>query len=196
MRGLPWAAILGLERLKNAFFYFVHRAQAGQLAVGRRVGGARLRPTGVVIDQWAGLLAVYREAVAHGFFAVVVTLHQWFAGDVVLIGRPGRVELSVIATSAGRVYAAPAHAFDDVFFGHHDFHHEIQGNVGVFQCVGLRYGARKTVEQVTVFAIRLQQTITHQTDDDVVGHQATAVHDRSEEHTSELQSLMRISYAV
>src|SRR3546814_2526688 len=31
---------------------------------------------------------------------------------------------------------------------------------------------------------------------DVAGHEARAVADRSEEHTSELQSLMRISYAV
>lgn len=114
---------------------------------------------------------------AHGFLAVVVALHQRFARDVVHAFGLGRIEAYVVAAAAGRVHAAFAHAFDDVAFRHFDLDHVIQRDAGALERVGLRDGARETVEQVAVGAIGLGQAIAHQADDQVVRDQAARVHD-------------------
>src|SRR5690606_14553958 len=47
---------------------------------------------------------------------------------------------------------------------------------GALECVGLRNGARKTVKQVTIGAIRLFQAVLYEANDDVVRYQAACVH--------------------
>src|SRR5690606_6887197 len=156
-----WArcAISGLQRLEDALFDLVDRAQPRELPVGRGSRAVRLCPLRIVVDQGARLITIDREPMAHGFFFVVVTLYQGFAGDIVNAGLLGWIELGVIAASAGGVHAATAHALDDVFFGHHDFHHVVQAYARVLERIGLRNRTGKAVEQVAVAAVGLLQAI-------------------------------------
>src|SRR5256886_15943643 len=75
--------ILSAKRGESALLDLLDRAQSGDLAVLRRLRIVRRGPACVVTNERAGLLAVHLEAMPHGFFAIVVTLHQRLAGDVV-----------------------------------------------------------------------------------------------------------------
>src|SRR5690606_8896118 len=104
----------------DALADFVQRTDSRYLAEGRGLLVAAARPVRIVVDQGTRLLLIHRQAVPDGFFAVVVALHQGFACDVIDVGGLGRIEGDVIASAAGRMDAASAHALDDVFVRHHD----------------------------------------------------------------------------
>ena len=82
-----------LQRADQLSTNVVDGADAFDAVVGRCLGIASGRPAGVVLDQRFRLLVIDRQAVAHGGFAVVFTLDQGFAGDVVLAFFARRVVL-------------------------------------------------------------------------------------------------------
>src|SRR5690606_4362648 len=100
-----------------------------------------------------------------------------FAGNVVDIRGFRWVEGHVVAAATGRVYAASAHAFDDVFVGHDDFHHEVQGYIGLFQGVCLRNGAGEAIEQIAFFTVGLLTAVADQANNNVVRDETACVHD-------------------
>ena len=120
---------------------------------------------------------VDRQAMTHGFFGVVLALHQCITGDVVLAGDLRRVVNSVVNTAAGLVNTSTGDTLNDFFVIDGDFDHVIQFHAGFHQGFSLRNGARKTVEQETVGAIGLADAFLDQVDDQVIGNQTTAVHD-------------------
>ena len=65
-------------------------------------------------------------------------------------------------------------SFRDRAIRHIDFQYVIDRDAGVLHRVRLRNGARKTVKQVAIGAIRLLQSILDQADDDVVRYQPPA----------------------
>ena len=67
-------------------------------------------------------------------------------------------------------------AVDDQFVRHVEFQHVINGNTRFFHGVSLRNGAREAVQQETVTAIFLGDTLFHQRDDQLIGHQLAGVH--------------------
>ena len=103
----------------------VDRADAGDLAVLRRLRIARGGPVPVVVDQRPRLRAIDLEALPHRLLAVVVALDQRLAGDVVLALDLRRIELDVVGAARGGVHAAPAHALDDLVVGHVDLEHVV-----------------------------------------------------------------------
>src|SRR5690606_34655756 len=84
-----------------------HRARARDPVIGRRGRVAAFRPSGVVLDEGAGLLVIDRQALANGFLAVVLALDERLAGLVVAALHLGRVEANVVgATTRGMDAAA------------------------------------------------------------------------------------------
>jgi len=73
------------------------------------------------------------------------------------------------------VHAPPAEAPQDLVVAHVDVHHEIDLDSGAAQCLGLRNGAGKAVEDEAACAIRLRQALLDDADHDVVGDQSAAV---------------------
>src|SRR5690606_6795167 len=93
------------QRLERARGDLVHAAQTVDGTVLGRVGRVDAGPVAVVVHQRARLVAVDLQALLDGFFAVVVALHQRLAGQVVLAGDLGRVELHVVGAPGRRVAA-------------------------------------------------------------------------------------------
>src|SRR5437870_12954268 len=79
----PKRARILAQSAERALFDLFDRSDPGDLAVLRRLCLARCRPAPVVVDERPRLLAIHREALAHGFLAVVVALDQRLAGEVV-----------------------------------------------------------------------------------------------------------------
>ncbi len=119
---------------------------------------------------------VHIQTLAHCGLFVVGTDHQIFAGHVVLAFHFRRVEHHVVGTAGTGVNATTAHALDDLFVRHVEFQYEIHGNTGVLHGLRLGNGARETVQQEAVGAIRLGNTLFDQADDDVVRDELTCVH--------------------
>ncbi len=120
---------------------------------------------------------VDRQAMTHGFFGVVLALYQVFAGDIVFTFNFRRVVDGVVHAARGLVNATACDTLDDFFVFHRDFNHGIQLDTSRHQGFGLRNGARETVEQETVGTVRLRDTVLDQGNDQVIGNQATGVHD-------------------
>mmetsp|Transcript_6315 Transcript_6315/g.25625 ORF Transcript_6315/g.25625 Transcript_6315/m.25625 type:complete len:609 (+) Transcript_6315:468-2294(+) len=156
----------------------VHRPQALDAPVLGRIGVATGGPLRVVIDQRARLRGIDVEALADRGFLVIGALDQVLAGFVILALDLGRIELDVVGTTRRRVRAAAAHAFDDGIEGHVDFEHVIELDAGGLHGIGLRDGARETVEQETVGAIGLGNAFLDQGNDQVVADQGTGLHHR------------------
>src|SRR5258707_14485970 len=95
--------ILSAKRGEGALLDLFDWAEPGDPAVLRRLRLARRAPARVVADQRARLLAVHLEAIAHRLLAVVVTLHQRLARDVVLALDFRRIEFHVVGPSRRRV---------------------------------------------------------------------------------------------
>src|SRR5690606_31912303 len=76
-------------------------------------------------DEGFGLLVVDAQALADGVLAVVVTLYQGLAADVVEAFLTGRVVIDVIDAAGTGMHAAPGQALDDLVVGHVDLHHVI-----------------------------------------------------------------------
>src|SRR5690606_14784493 len=102
------------QLLEDAIAYRLHRADAVDPHVARRARLAGGGASPVVLDQGLGLGVVDGEAGAHGVLAVVVALHQRFAGDVVAARLARGIELDVIGAPRRQVHAPPAHAADDL----------------------------------------------------------------------------------
>src|SRR5260221_3790482 len=156
--------ILSAKSGEGALLDLLDRAEAGDPAELRRAGFTRRAPACVVTDERTGLLAVHLEAMPHGFFAVVVALHQRLAGDVVVAFALRRVELHVIGAPGGRMHAPPAHALDDLAVRHIDLEHVVDRHAGLLHRLGLRDGARKAVEQIAALAVEVLQPLVDQTD--------------------------------
>ena len=71
---------------------------------------------------------------------------------------------------------ASGHSRDDLLVGHFDIDDPIDHNAGSVQSLGLRNGSRETVEDKTVFAVFLCQTILDDTDDDLIRDKLAGVH--------------------
>ena len=142
-----------------------------------RTGRAAVGPLAVVADQRLGLLVIDLKALQDGLFLVVVALDQRLAGDVVLALDLGRIELDVIGAAGGDVHATTAHAGDDLAVRHVDFEHVVDRHAGILHGLGLRNGARETVEHVAALAVGFLEAILDQADDDVVADQAAGIHD-------------------
>ncbi|MNZ40105.1 hypothetical protein D3C78_576100 [compost metagenome] len=76
------------------------------------------------------------------------------------------------------VNAATGNTLNDFFVGDGDFNHGIQLDTGSHQGFSLRDGARETVEQEAIRAVRLGDAVLDQVDDQLVGNQLASVHDR------------------
>ena len=98
---------------------------------------------------------INREALENRFFLVVVALDQRLSGYVVAAGDVGRIELDVIGAARCGMNTSPAHALDDERIGNVDLEHVVQPHRCIFHGLGLRDGSRKSVEEVTVRAVRL-----------------------------------------
>ena len=83
----------------------------------------------------------------------------------------------MIGTTAGGVGTPAADAFNDIFFGHDQFDHEVQRDIGCFQGVCLGDGAGEAVEQVAFLTVGLLQAVFDQTNDEVIGNQPARIHD-------------------
>ena len=68
------------------------------------------------------------------------------------------------------------HALDDVAIWNLDLHHEINFNAGVLYCLGLRNGARKTIQHEAIGAVCFFDAFFHQVDNDVIRYQSTCIH--------------------
>jgi hypothetical protein len=69
------------------------------------------------------------------------------------------------------MHATAAHAFDDGVERHVDLEHIVQLDAGGLHRVGLRNGARETVEQEALGAVVLGDAFLDEADDDVVADQ-------------------------
>ena len=72
---------------------------------------------------------------------------------------------------------ATAHALDDGIERDVKFQHIVELDAGGLHRVGLRNGARKSIEQKTLRAVRLGNSLFDQINNEVVDHQAAGVHD-------------------
>src|SRR5712691_11200574 len=117
------------------------------------------------------------QALPDRFLLVVVSLDQRLAGEVILAGHLGRIELDMVDAPRARMHPAPAHALDDLVLVHVDLENEVQLDARTAHRLRLRDGAGKTVEQVPVPAIDMLQSLLDQTDDDVIRDELTRVHD-------------------
>ena len=75
------------------------------------------------------------------------------------------------------MHAASGQALDDLGVVDVDLHHVVDVHAGLAHGLGLRNGARETVEQKAVGAVRLLDALLYQPDDHIVGHQRAGVHE-------------------
>ena len=119
---------------------------------------------------------VFYQTLTHGLFLIVFTSGQLFAGHVVFAFHLRRIEFDVVYATGCRVDATANDAVDDQFVRHVEFQHVINGNARLFHGVSLRNGPREAVQQEAVTAIFLGDTLFHQRDDQLIGHQLASVH--------------------
>ena len=137
-------------------------------------GAARLRA--VIAHQLRGLVVVDLQALAYGFFPVVLALHELLAGVVVTVGRAWRIVRHVIDAPGAWVHAAPGETVDDHAVGHVDFNHMVDRHAGVAQCVCLRDGPREAVEQETAGAVGARDALLDERDDELIRDELPAGH--------------------
>ena len=75
------------------------------------------------------------------------------------------------------MYAAAHDTIDDQLVRYRELQNVVNGDAGFFHGVSLRDSAREAVQQETVTAIFLGDTLFHQRDDQLIGHQFAGVHD-------------------
>src|SRR6478609_8380187 len=145
--------ILSGQRSESAPGDLFDRAEPRDLAIFGRPRIPGRGQLAVVVDEGPSLRAVNLEALADGFLAVVVALHQHLAGRVVAPVDLRRIELDVVVASRGGVHAPAAHAQDDLAVGHADLEHKVDRHARLLHRLGLRNGARKPVEEVALGAV-------------------------------------------
>mmetsp|Transcript_11996 Transcript_11996/g.18054 ORF Transcript_11996/g.18054 Transcript_11996/m.18054 type:complete len:326 (+) Transcript_11996:371-1348(+) len=155
----------------------VQTANALDTDVFRCRGWLFRRPVLVVANQRCSLVVVDFQTLANRLFLVVLTLNQRLSGLVVLTLDLGRIVFHMVDTTASLMHPATGQTADNFFVIHGNFDHIVDGNSLVFQSFSLGDGPRETVEQETVLAIRLLNTLFDQRNDDVVRHQAACCHD-------------------
>ena len=82
----------------------------------------------------------------------------------------------MINAAGSSVNATADDAVNDQFIRNIEFQYVIYGNARFFHGVSLRNGAREAVQQESVAAIFLSDTLFHQGDNQFVGDQLTGVH--------------------
>jgi len=75
---------LSLQRVEGPLADGLDRTGSSDTAVLRCPGTALGSPGRVVIHQRPGLRLINLQALAHGFLAVVITLDQRLAGDIIV----------------------------------------------------------------------------------------------------------------
>ena len=83
----------------------------------------------------------------------------------------------MVGAARGTVRTATAHALDDGTERDVDFQHIVELDASGLHRVSLRNGARKSIEQKTLRAVSLGNSLLDQVNDEVVAHQAAGVHD-------------------
>ena len=116
------------------------------------------------------------QAFANGLFLVVCTLHQRLTGFVVLAFHFGRIVLDVIDAATAFMHTAARQAADNLFIIHRDLDNVVDNNALIFQGFRLGNGAGKTVQQKTVFAVRLLNPLLNQRNNNIVRYQTTGCH--------------------
>ena len=119
---------------------------------------------------------ILNQTLTHGLFLVVFTGGQLFAGHVVFAFNFRRIKFDVVNAAGSCVNATPDDAVNDQFVRNIEFQHVIHGDTRFFHGVSLRNGAREAVQQKTVAAIFLSNTLFDQGDNQFVGDQLTGVH--------------------
>jgi uncharacterized protein YjbI with pentapeptide repeats len=108
---------------------------------------------------------------------VVVALDQGLSGNVVDALVLRRVELDVVGATGGEVDPAPTHAVDYLLVVDVDLDHCVECYAHGAERFGLCQRAREAVEQKAVLAVVLRYALVDKPHYDVVGHQATGIHD-------------------
>src|SRR6185295_10660149 len=117
------------------------------------------------------------EALFYRGLLVVVALHQFLSGGVVLAGGFGRIEQQMIGSSRSGMHAPSRQALDDLGIVHVDLDHVVEHYAGALHRVRLGNRAGEPVEQKASRCIRLPDALFYQTDDDVVGYQRAGIHE-------------------
>src|SRR3954469_22413578 len=161
---VPPAARTAWRCLVSARLRTVRPAESGQGAGGGLPALAervdpREQPLRVVEPrQRRGLFPVDLQAVPDGLGLVVVALHPLAVDEHATTGEPA----------------------DQLVLVDDQFEHAVEGLAEVgqraAQLLGLRDGARETVEQETGLGVGLSQAVAHHGDGDLVGHQVAGVH--------------------
>ncbi len=120
---------------------------------------------------------IFHQTFANGLFLIVFTGGQIFAGDVIFAFHFRRIKLNVVNAARGGVYATTHNTVNDQFVRYVEFQHVIHHNTRFFHRVSLRDRARETVQQKTVTAVFLGDTLFNQRNHQFIGHQFTGVHD-------------------
>src|SRR5690606_23406027 len=142
-----------------------------------RGGGILLRPILIIMNQRLGLRMIDFQTLPHGFFQIVLPLHQRFAGHIVHAGRLRRVVLDVIDPATAFVDPTATEAADDFLVLHVDLDHIVDFDVGPLHSFRLRNGAGKTVKQKSVLTVFLLDALLYQGNNGFVGHQTAGRHD-------------------
>ena len=82
----------------------------------------------------------------------------------------------MIACAASLANAAAAHAVDDLLIGHFNGHHSVETNTCPFHGFSLSNRAGHAVEDITIGAIGLLQSLIDDADDHFIGYQFAGVH--------------------
>ena len=82
----------------------------------------------------------------------------------------------MVAGAALCADAAAGHTAGDGLVGHDQVHDLIDVHAHLLQGLALSDGARHTVEDKALFAVRLCQALFHDADDNIVRHQSTGIH--------------------
>ncbi len=83
----------------------------------------------------------------------------------------------MIGTATGDVYSPATHTFNDVLVADLNVNDPVEPNIRSLHGLGLRNRARETIEQVTIKAVGLGESLFHQINDDVIAHKSARIHD-------------------
>jgi hypothetical protein len=149
--------------------------------LARPIHGAQQASVPIIIKQRPRLLVVSRQSRTHGFRVVIRTLHQFsFGMQIANIIVARRLEIDVVDFVANRTIPPSGHALLQQIERHVDQHRNDRLFLflrELIQTLRLRRRARKTVEDVTVFAIVLGGAFLHELNGQLIGHQMPARHD-------------------
>ena len=123
---------------------------------------------GVKANQWFRLAVVNVKTLTYCFCGIIGTLYQFFTGDIVFPVGLGWIEDHVVGPSRRRMNATTTHTLN--YFAIVDINLDdiINVDARLFHRFRLRYGARKAIQQKSLFAVLFFDALFHQIDDDIV----------------------------